>query len=60
MPRPPIRFEFESRPLLDIASYARRGPGRRDHLSPAEIELIARTASRTPLCVAPHKGVYVE
>ncbi len=46
MPRPPIRFEAE--PLLDIASYARRGPGRRDHLSPAEIELIARTVHRTP------------
>jgi len=48
MPERPIRFEFESRPLLDIASYARRGPGRRDHLSPTEIELIARTAYRTP------------
>jgi hypothetical protein len=35
-------------PLLDIASYARRGPGRRDRLSPAEIELIARTVNRTP------------
>jgi predicted transcriptional regulator len=46
MPKSAIRFE--SQPLLDIASYARRGPGRRDHLSPAEIELIARTANRTP------------
>jgi hypothetical protein len=36
------------RPLLDIASYARRGPGRRDQLSPAEIELIQRTVNRTP------------
>jgi predicted transcriptional regulator len=36
------------RPLLDIASYARRGPGRRDRLSQEEIELIARTARRTP------------
>jgi hypothetical protein len=35
-------------PLLDIASYARRGPGRRDRLSQAEIELIARTVNRTP------------
>jgi predicted transcriptional regulator len=35
-------------PLLDIASYARKGPGRRDHLSPAEIELIDRTVHRTP------------
>jgi hypothetical protein len=35
-------------PLLDISSYARRGPGRRDRLSPAEIELIGRTVNRTP------------
>lgn len=34
--------------LLDIASYARRGPGRRDRLSPAEVQQIARTVSRTP------------
>ena len=37
-----------ARPLLDIASYARRGPGRRDHLSHDQIELIARTVRRTP------------
>jgi predicted transcriptional regulator len=36
------------RPLLDIASYARRGPGRRDQLSRDEIELITRTVRRTP------------
>src|ERR1700724_1389988 len=36
------------RPLLDIAPYARRGPGRRDHLSQDEIELITRTVRRTP------------
>jgi hypothetical protein len=35
------------RPLLDIASYARRGPGR-DPLTREEIELISRTAARTP------------
>ncbi|MGP8114787.1 MAG: relaxase/mobilization nuclease domain-containing protein [Steroidobacteraceae bacterium] len=35
-------------PLLDIASYARRGPGHRDRLSPAEIQQIARTVRRTP------------
>jgi hypothetical protein len=35
------------RPLLDIASYARRGPARRDRLSQSEIELISRTVSRT-------------
>lgn len=35
-------------PLLDIASYARRGPGHRDRLSPGEIQQIARTVRRTP------------
>jgi hypothetical protein len=35
-------------PLFDLASYARRGPGRRDHLTPAQTQQIARTASRTP------------
>ena len=35
-------------PFLDIASYARRGPGHRDRLSPAEVEQIARTVRRTP------------
>jgi predicted transcriptional regulator len=37
-----------ARPILDIASYARRGPGRRDRLSQNEIELITRTVRRTP------------
>src|SRR3984957_3537843 len=35
-------------PLLDIASYARRGPGHRDRLSPAGVQQIARTVRRTP------------
>jgi hypothetical protein len=43
-----MRHKGEPSMLLDIASYARRGPGRRDRLSPAEIELIARTVNRTP------------
>jgi Relaxase/Mobilisation nuclease domain len=38
----------DGRPLLDIASYARRGPGRRDHLSWEEVELVDRTVRRTP------------
>ena len=46
MPRRLI--DLGATPLLDIASYARRGPGRRDGLSQDEIELIARTARRTP------------
>jgi hypothetical protein len=37
-----------ARPLLDIASYARRGPGERIRLSQAEIDLIRRTVNRTP------------
>jgi Relaxase/Mobilisation nuclease domain len=36
------------KPLLDIASYARPGPARRDHPSHAEIEVIERTVRRTP------------
>jgi hypothetical protein len=36
------------RPLLDVASYARRGLGRRDRLPQDEIELITRTVRRTP------------
>jgi hypothetical protein len=35
-------------PLLNISSYARRGPGRRDHLSHGETELIERTVRRSP------------
>lgn len=46
MPRRPI--SLEGRPLLDIASYARRGPGWRDRLSPEEIEHISLTVHRTP------------
>jgi hypothetical protein len=36
------------RPLFDIASYGRRGPQRRDRLSPAEIARISHTVHRTP------------
>jgi hypothetical protein len=35
-------------PWIDIGSYARHGPGRRDRLSPAHISAIARTVHRTP------------
>lgn len=41
-------IDLGAKPLLDIASYARRGPGRRDRLSPDEVELIRRTVTRTP------------
>ncbi len=36
------------RPWLDIGSYGRWGPERRDRLSPAQIATIARTVHRTP------------
>jgi hypothetical protein len=35
-------------PLLDISSYARRGPNRRDRLSAAQVEQVARTVRRVP------------
>src|SRR5215472_8324727 len=35
-------------PLLDIASYARRGPAARVHLSQEEVQLLNRTVRRTP------------
>jgi predicted transcriptional regulator len=47
MPRRLIDLR-DAKPLLDVASYARRGPGRRDHLSQDEIELIERTVRHTP------------
>ena len=42
---------FEGRPILDLRSYARRGPGHRDRLSPAEIAQISRTVRRAPEAV---------
>ena len=39
---------LEGRPLLDLSSYARRGPGYRDRLSPEEVAHIGRTVRRTP------------
>lgn len=38
---------LEGRPLLDIASFARRGSGRRDRLSSEELALIGRTVRST-------------
>ena len=46
---PKLRISsLEGRALLDIASYARRGPGHRDRLSSEEIAHIGRTVRRTP------------
>jgi hypothetical protein len=36
------------RTWIDIGSYARHGPGRRDRFSPAQMAVIARTVQRTP------------
>jgi len=35
-------------PPFDLLSFARRGPGRRDQLSPGELQQVARTVRRTP------------
>ena len=48
MPRRIVDLRGDERPLLDIASYARRGPERRISLSSTEIAQIARTVGRTP------------
>ena len=37
-----------SRPLLDLVSFGRKGPGCRDRLSSVDIEHIRRTVDRTP------------
>ena len=44
----------KGQPLLDIASYGRRGPGAR--WSPHELELITYTARRTPEVVVKVSG----
>jgi hypothetical protein len=48
MPRRLIDLRGAAAPLLDIVSYARPGPKRRDRLSPAAIEYIRRTVRRAP------------
>ena len=47
MPKPLIEIG-PGRPLLDVASYARRGPADRAHLAQEEIQLFNRTVRRTP------------
>src|SRR4029079_16716543 len=39
---------ISSRPLLDLVSLGRKGPGRRDRLSLLDIEHVRRTVDRTP------------
>lgn len=49
MPSPPVNLRRDgAEPFLDFVSFARRGPGHRGHLTSGEVELIARTVSRTP------------
>ena len=43
-----VTSQYEGRPLFDIVSYGRRGPGQRGGLSREQIEQIARTVNRTP------------
>lgn len=45
---PNLKISLGGQPLLDIASYARRGPGRRDRLTSEEIAHISRTVRRVP------------
>lgn len=47
MPRKTVDIT-SSRPLLDLASLGRKGPGRRDRLSSLNIEHVRRTVDRTP------------
>jgi hypothetical protein len=39
---------IRSEPFFDPLSFARRGPGRREHLTPTQIAEIERTVGRTP------------
>ena len=41
-------FVLRGEPLLEIASYGRRGPASNLRLTPTEIECIARTVTRAP------------
>ncbi|GFE84674.1 hypothetical protein GCM10011487_66740 [Steroidobacter agaridevorans] len=50
-----IRLET-GRPILDIISYGRAGPGNRISLTPAQIAQIHRTVSRTPEVVVKVTG----
>ena len=47
MPRRTVEVNG-SRPLLDIVSFGRKGPGRRDRLSSVDVEQLRRTVDRTP------------
>src|SRR5215831_8305226 len=48
MPRRLVRLPASAAPLLDVVSYARPGPGRRDRIPAGEREHITRTVRRAP------------
>lgn len=48
MPKRIVNLRGDARPILDIASYGRRGPGVRSGFSPGEIAQAARTVRRVP------------
>lgn len=39
---------FQGKPLLEIRSLGRQGPGRRDHITRSELEVMRRTLNRDP------------
>jgi hypothetical protein len=45
---PSLRTDIVGKPLFDLRSFGRHGPRRRDHLSPADLAVVARTVRRTP------------
>src|SRR5215471_5203939 len=49
-------FELQGEPLLEIASYGRRGPASNLRLTPAEMERIARTVARAPEVIVKVSG----
>jgi hypothetical protein len=48
VPRRVANLSGNERPLFNVASYARRGPEERIHISAAEIAQISRTVNRAP------------
>jgi hypothetical protein len=55
MPRHTIDLR-SGQALFDIVSYARRGPGRIERLSPAQVEQVARTVRRVPEVIVKVSG----
>src|SRR5580704_4780744 len=45
---PSLSTDTVGKPLFDLRSFGRHGPGRRDQLSSADLAVITRTVRRTP------------